>query len=153
MLSFGDFAQLYHYYYGKYPDKTSMSNLIFPVKCIRNAAAHNNCLINSLRNPYKLKRKTKEVSNYVSNINGIPKALRQKMMGNPVIHDFVCLLFVFDNIVSSEMVKIHTMNELRQLFTGRILRNANFYKNNIEITESYRFVKMVIDHFTDKSYN
>lgn len=153
ILSFGDFANLYSSYYNKYPDKKSMHNLIFPVKCVRNAAAHNNCLLNSLRRPYKLRRKTMELSNYVASINGIPKALRHKMMGNPVIHDFVCLLFVFDGIVSSDMIKMHTMMELHELVSKRFLRNAGYYKDSKEISESYRFIKMVIDHFAEKTYN
>lgn len=153
VLSFGDFAKLYDCYYSKYPDKRSMHNLIHPVKCVRNAAAHNNCLLNSLRKPYKLNRKTKELGNYVASIKEIPKALRNKMMRNPVIHDFVCLLFVFDGIVSSEMVKMHTMMELYELISNRFLRNAAYYKDSIEITESYRFIKFVVDHFAEKTYN
>jgi len=153
VLSFGDVANLYKYYYNKYPDKKSMHNLIFPIKCIRNAAAHNNCLLNSLRKPYKLNNKTMEVCNYVASIEGIPKALRQKMMSNPVIHDFICLIFVFDGIVSSEMVKMHTMMELHELITNRFIRNAVYYKNTLEITESYKFIKLVVDHFAKKTYN
>ncbi len=153
ILSFGDFANLYYYYYTKYPDKKSMHNLVFPVKCIRNAAAHNNCLLNSMRRPYQFNHKSKELGNYVANIKGVSKAQRQRMMSNPVIHDFVCLLFVFDGIVSSDMIKMHTMMELHELISNRFLRNAEYYKNNKEITESYKFIKMVVDHFAEKTYN
>lgn len=153
VISFGDFANLYHFYYNKYPDKTSLSNLVFPIKCIRNAAAHNNCLLNSLRKPYTIARTSKDLGNHVAKIRNIPKPLRKKMLKNPVIHDFVCILVVYNHIVTSEMMKLHCMSELDELINHRFARRAEYFDNNLEIKESFRFIKYVVDHFVDSVYN
>lgn len=153
VISFGDFAHFYHYYYSKYPDKKSLSNLVFPIKCIRNASAHNNCLLNSLRKPYMINRKSKDLSNRVARINGIPKALRKKMLKNPVIHDFICMLFVYDEIVTSKMMKMHSMRELNELIGNRFVKNSSYFDNSIEIKESLRFIKSIVDHFANNVYN
>lgn len=52
VLSFGDFMKLYSLYYKKYYEKDSMVDFLWSVKFLRNAAAHNSCLLNSLKNPY-----------------------------------------------------------------------------------------------------
>jgi len=153
VISFGDFANLYHFYYNKYPDKKSLSNLVFPIKCIRNAAAHNNCLLNSLRKPYTIARTSKDLGNHVAKITSIPKPLRKKMVKNPVIHDFVCTLVVYNHIVTSEMMKLHCMSELHELIIDRFTKHAEYFENNVEIKESFRFVKYVVDHFVDSVYN
>lgn len=153
VLSFGDFANLYHYYYRKHPGRRSMNNLVFPVKCIRNAAAHNNCLLNSLKTPYRTTHKSKDATQYVSRIAGMPKPLRVKMMANPVLHDFACLLIVFNEVVSSDMVKMHTMMELHDLLNKRFLRNQAYFRGCMEIQESYRFIKIVVDHFAGIVYH
>ena len=54
VLSFGDLIKLYELYYSLYPEQANevASDLIWPLKFIRNASAHNNCLLNTLRKPY-----------------------------------------------------------------------------------------------------
>lgn len=153
VISFGDFADLYHFYYNKYPDKKSLSNLVFPIKCIRNAAAHNNCLLNSLRKPYMITRKSKELSTRIANIPSIPKPLGKKMLKNPVIHDFICTLFVYNELVTSKKMKMHGMLELHDLINDRFARHSEYFEKNMEIKESFRFVKYVVDHFVDSVYN
>ncbi len=153
VISFGDFASLYYFYYKKYPDKKSLSNLVFPIKCIRNAAAHNNCLLNSLRRPYMITRTSKDLGNHVAKIGNIPKPLRRKMLRNPIIHDFVCTLFVYNQIVTSKMMKKHCIYELDELIGKRFVRNADYFKNNMEIKESFRFVKLIVEDFVNRDYN
>lgn len=46
--------KLFELYYNLYPENKSktITNLLWPLKFIRNASAHNNCLLNTLRKPY-----------------------------------------------------------------------------------------------------
>lgn len=56
VLTFGEFIELYRLYYDTYPSKeNNYSNYLGSVKFLRNAAAHNNCLLNSLKTPYNIK--------------------------------------------------------------------------------------------------
>ncbi|MFZ3172990.1 MAG: Abi family protein [Carboxydocellales bacterium] len=89
VLSFGDFIKLYEMYYKKYKTAGSINNYLWSVKFLRNAAAHNNCLINSLKKPYSNRIKlNKENNTFVSKIPGITAAIRKKKMANPIVHDF-----------------------------------------------------------------
>lgn len=62
VISFGDFLKLYQIYYKKYNDDESMIDYLWSVKFLRNAAAHNSCLINSLKVPYTVIRKNKKIN-------------------------------------------------------------------------------------------
>ena len=103
VLSFGDFIKLYQVYYEKYDDKSSFSKAIFPISLLRNAAAHNNCLLNSLARPYSVKIKPNgKLTRIVSKIPGIGKRDLRSKMSNPIVHDFVLLIYIFDEIIESE---------------------------------------------------
>ena len=151
VLSFGDFIKLYELYYEKYNSVGSMKNYLWSVKFLRNAAAHNNCLINSLKNPYTVRiRGNKEVNTLVSKIEGISPDVRKKKMDNPVIHDFVVTLFLFNNIVTSHQIKKYIMNELKELFDSRFIRNKIYFEKNQIICSYYRFGKIIVDYFHEK---
>lgn len=152
VLSFGDFIKLYDMYYGKYDSDESMSNYLWSVKFLRNAAAHNSCLINSLKKPYSNKIKmNKEVNTFVSKIKGITPDSRKKKMSNPIVHDFVVTLFAFDKVVKSEQMKKHSMEELKELIDVRFVSNKNFFEKNDLIKSYYKFIKIIVDYFYDKS--
>jgi hypothetical protein len=147
VLSFGDFIKLYQMYYNKYPKKDSMVNNLWSVKFLRNAAAHNNCLINSLKHPYNAKFNfTKEIDTFVSRIPGIGRTMKKKKFSNPVVHDFVVSLYVFNAIVGSP-IKMHSMHELKDLFDNRFKRNKHYFVKNDHILSHYKFIKIIVDYF------
>lgn len=151
VLSYGDFIKLYKLYYTKYPSDTDMRNFLWEVKFLRNAAAHNNCLINSLKTSYiKPIKLNKQVNTFVSKIPGITPTGRRNKMSNHVVHDFVVALFVFDKVVTSPTYKKKTYEELVELFEGRIVANKQYFEKNEVITSTYKFVKIIIDYFYEK---
>ena len=152
VLSFGDFIKLYELYYSLYPEQVNevVSDLIWPLKFIRNASAHNNCLLNTLRKPYVYthlydkKRKTiivnKRLSSMLSSIRTITKKNRKKKMSNPVIHDFVASLFLFDEICTSQVFKKKIFTELKEFMEGRLIKNKDYFSNDCVLTSIYGFV-------------
>lgn len=152
ILSFGDFIKLYELYYKKYPVKDSFLNYLWAIKYIRNASAHNNCLLNSLRIPYSNSiRPNKEINTLISKFNGINKNSRKKKLKNPMIHDLVVLVIAFEKIVKSEMIKKKTFEELKYLFDERFMRNKDYFSKNDTIKSYYRFVKIIVDE-TNANY-
>lgn len=151
VLSFGDFIKLYELYYSLYPEQVNevVSDLIWPLKFIRNASAHNNCLLNTLRKPYVYthlydkKRKTiivnKRLSSMLSSIRTITKKNRKKKMSNPVIHDFVASLFLFDEICTSQVFKKKIFTELKEFMEGRLIKNKDYFSNDCVLTSIYGF--------------
>lgn len=149
-LSFGDFTKLYEIYYKKYKSKSSMENYLWSVKFLRNAAAHNSCLINSLKNPYSSQIKANsKVNTFISKIDGINPVPRKKKMSNPVVHDFIVTLYVFNKLVKSRKAKKNTMEELKTLMDVRFKKNKSYFEQNEVLTSNYVFVKKIVDYFYD----
>lgn len=152
VLSFGDFTKLYSMYYNKYNTKGSMEKHLWSVRFLRNAAAHNNCLLNTLRTPYSKKiRPNHRVLNFISGIDGISRESRKDKMKNPVIHDFVVSLYVFNNVVTSEGIKRHAMLELKDSVDNRMVRGKEYFQENQLIVSYYGFLKIIIDYFYELS--
>lgn len=138
-------------YYQKYKSNESMNNYLWSVKFLRNAAAHNSCLINSLKKPYSNKiRLNKEINTFVSKIEGVNPEVRKKKMTNPIVHDFVVTLYVFNNIVKSEQIKKYSMSELKDLIDIRFIRNKSYFEKNQLIISYYKFIKIIVDYFYSK---
>ena len=64
-------------------------------------------------------------------------------MANPVIHDFVILVYVYLRLIKSHGIKQSGIDNLHWLF------NEYFQKNNT-ITESYNFVVKIVNYFCNK---
>ena len=154
VLSFGDFIDLYSYYYALNPCSTkNMSNNLKPVQWLRNAAAHNNCIINHLGQEYSVDKINKTVLSSISKIPDLSAKMCSKKMSNRPIHDLVVTIYVFNKVVSSEGVKYHTMKELKELFDNRFIKNEHYFQNNLLITSNYIFVKKIVDYFFDLCNN
>ena len=154
VISFGDFIDLYEYYYSYYDNKYNVNGKLLPIKGIRNAAAHNNCLINSLLPPYSREITAhKAVMNKISKIKNMPKKTREAKMKNPVIHDFVVLLDVYFSIIKSEKTLTHGIHDLYNFFYERCLLHKDYFDNNDTIKSSYNFIIKVLYFYTKKTYN
>lgn len=149
VMSFGDFINLYKLYYEQYPSENSMSNYLWSAKILRNAAAHNNCLLNSLKKPYTIRiSRNWEISKYVSQIPGISKDSRTKKMSNPVIHDFVVTLHLFNKIITSEKIRMYAMNELEELVENRFVKHKEYFTKNEVIKSNFDFLRKIVDFYS-----
>lgn len=150
VLSLGDFIKLYELFYREYPEAAQGEIFTYPlrsIKSIRNAAAHSNCLLNTLKKPYSGSvAQNRKISSYVSKIDGISSRVRTNKMSNQVIHDFVTMLYVFDKIVESDGVRKHTLAELHQLVNVRMTRNRHYFTKNESIKSTYDFIKKIVDY-------
>lgn len=154
VISFGDFIDLYEYYYSKYENKYNVKGKLLPIKWLRNAAAHNNCLINSLLPPYSKEIvPNKSVMSKISKIKDMPKKTRESKMKNPVIHDFVVLLDIYCTVIESPKTLHYGLNELNRFFYSRCLFHKDYFENNDTIKSSYNFLIKVLDFYKKKAYN
>lgn len=155
VLSLKDFLYLYREFQEEYPKYQTGINLYYPfqsVRRLRNAAAHSNCLINSLGKPYtsdKIKE-NKKVSSFVSKVPGIDKTARINHMSNPVVHDFVTLLYLLDKVIESAGIKRHYLEKLDYLFNVRMLRHKDFFQSNNNIRNTYIFAHKIVDYLICK---
>ncbi len=153
VLSFGDFIKFYNFYYDKYMLSNPLKEVLFPVRCLRNAAAHNNCILNSLKRlDHSSFTINKGVNSYVSKIKSISSASRSHCLAVPALHDFAALLMVYINIISSKPSLYHTIQDLKD-FLERFNRHSDYYKSNNNIKKTFVFFKKLIDNFEEIVYN
>lgn len=151
VLSFGHFIDLYQLYYSKYPSKNNFSSYLWSLKFLRNAAAHNNCLLNSIKSPYNVVlHKNKDILFEVSKIKTISEKSRNTWMQNPVIHDFVILVYVYLNVIKSTGIKQHGIEQLKWLFEERMTANKIYFEKNLNLKECYRFTSKIVSFFCNK---
>ena len=147
VLSFGEFIKFYNFYYDTYSKPNPAKNLLFPIKCLRNAGAHNNCILNMLPKALHKDFKTnKELSSIISKSMDITPDSRRNCLSVPVLHDFAALCIVFNMVVTSEPVKSHTRKEFEG-FMERIDKNAEYHAKNAEIRKMKTFFNKLLDNF------
>ncbi len=147
-LSFGKFIELYNLYYGIYGGR-NYSSFLGSIKFLRNAAAHNTCLLNSIRKPYKTKiNKTMDIMNILAGIKGIPSSYKKKMQ-NPVIHDFVVMLFVYNDLLNhpaNRDLRAEGMAKVNELFKETFVRNKEWFEKNVVLKENYEFICLILKY-------
>lgn len=143
LLAFGDFICFYKYYYatrGQIPISTNLINL---VKSLRNGCAHNNCIIADLN--HGASKTPPEISGIITVMSDITKSQRKKKLSCRVILEFVCMLYIYDQVVSVK-VRSKRVAELKEMFAERIIKNKTFFEKNELLVSSYDFVKKVIEN-------
>lgn len=144
VISFGEFVNLYRYYCETYSCGSLDYEILYGVRDIRNAAAHNNCIIHNLR----------DKSGYYKNeVVTIVRALLPELrlrtirdrLKNQSVQDFVSLLIGLDIVVMSNPFKTKLLEEFAILFTDRMTRKAYLYKSAPAISQTYEFCKKVLD--------
>lgn len=144
IIPFGSLINFYKFYCENYGYSKFDSNILFCVKNIRNAAAHNNCIINNLPNKsgYYCKNLVIKLSALLPDIK--VRTIQNRLKNN-VVQDFIALLISANKLITSNLLKSHSLNELSQLFNERMLRNAYLYKSSPSINQTYDFCKKAIN--------
>lgn len=146
LISFGELAFLCNFYSEQYGIQIADRILLNSVRDIRNASAHSNCLINVLtpgnNKPHQ------SVVDRVKKIKTIGQNSRDKKMSNKCLYDFICLLFAYDEIVTSLPTKQKRYRELNDFFETRVTRHKDWFAGNNLITSSYDFTKKALDNFS-----
>ncbi len=166
ILSLSETIRLYDHFYSKYDHKKykNICGLLYSVRYMRNATAHNNCLLNSIKQRYttsgdvlnlslynslcntKLIAQTEEVCQ--ENATGeyaITRKRLRKWMENPVIHDFIATIEAYKIIVSSSELKSHRLKSIVDFFNIRVVRNKEFFHANQPLITAYKFIKKYLD--------
>ena len=146
LISFGDLKDLIQYYSEKTGWKLPVDiKSIDRVRQLRNACAHGNAIINDLRpvsSGPKLSEAPLFITNYVA-ASGISKTTRMKKLSNPRINQITHLLYVYDNIVTSEYTRKKRIEKLDHLINTRIVENKVFFKTNQMLISTYKYFKTI----------
>ena len=147
VLSLGRFVELYSLFYNRNNFPVSYKNMLHPVRTLRNAAAHGNCLINRLRPPFSRNiTPSYDLRTELMQEVGLSKKSIDKKLIHPIIHDFATVLYLYSRIVP-DYVRTQTYTEINNLFGKRMVLNRDYYLNHDIIESSYRFIKQIVDYY------
>lgn len=154
VISFGDFIELYELYYSHYENKYNVKGKLLPIKWLRNAAAHNNCLLHKLLPPYsKDIVPNQQIMRKLSQIKYMPRKTRESKMKNPIIHDFIVLLDVYCTIIQSKKTVVYGIKNISDFINIRCLKHKEYFEKNDILKSNYEFLQKVVDFYAKNAYN
>lgn len=148
LISFGDLLKLICLYNDTYPNaKCLIPNykILFPIKSLRNACAHNNCILNNMK--VGSTHPNTEITKYILSISTIGKEEREKKLSCRPLFEIVCLLKCYCEIVSPK-VKSHGIASIKSFASGRMVRHIDYFSNCDVVKTSFDFFRKVLDNLT-----
>ena len=152
VIPFGEFVNFYKYYCNINSFCDFESGLLYNVKNIRNAAAHNNCVIYDLydRTGYYNSNLAKKLEDILIDTK---RRTIQNRLRNKSVQDFASLLIAVEELIKSDELRYKNIESIKKLFDGRIIKNSNLYRSSPVIKQTYRFLKGIIDILEYRNYN
>lgn len=139
-ISFGELTKFYDFYTKRFSVSNNVSAYLWSARIMRNAAAHNSCILNRLtayfdesKINYTLRDAIRRTFPYMST-----KKLKHYLM-NPVMQDFLDILIVFKFLDKPKLVLKKRLVEFEH-FLRRCRKHARYYKSNNELVAFYSFL-------------
>ncbi|MBR3967726.1 MAG: Abi family protein [Clostridia bacterium] len=147
IVSFGTLLSFLWFCADKLHDKDldDLYFLLLPVKEIRNATAHNNCIINDLGNKSSGHKPNRNLVADLTQI-GIRNKVSRNKLRNEHLRQIIHLLYVHKEIVSSEGIHKNRGTSLKEL-CERMEKNKAWYVNNDVLLKNYEFFKKIVDNW------
>jgi abortive infection bacteriophage resistance protein len=120
------------------------TKVLNPVRSLRNACAHNNCLLNNLEAASDT-APPEIISQFVASLSDIPKVGRKKKLSCRPILEIVSMLYAYKNVVSSGNYDTD-MKELKVFADDRMMKNIVYFSSNLLVTSSLEFLQKTIDN-------
>lgn len=150
LVPFGSLIDFYKFCGEKKNDKTMLNNhyLLKTTKSVRNAAAHNNCILNDLRPSRNKFNIDKNMQRKICNVSSSVHEQNEKRMSNQRIAQIITLLYTYNKIVTSNTLRKVTQENMLKL-KDRFFKNIDFYKDNELILSNFNFLKQIFDCFEE----
>ena len=147
IIPFGRFIKFYMFVAEKLQDKEILDEayLLKNVRELRNACAHNNCILNDLKAETSKYKTNYKILNEIAQI-GISKDSRNKRMSNSRIQQIVTLLYLNKKITTSDGVLKYQTESLQKLKL-RIEHHIEYYSKNTLILANLNFLNKIIDNW------
>lgn len=150
MIGFADFISFYAFYYDYMKLDCEYTKHFDSVRRLRNACAHNFCLLTSFK-PVQWFKPDLETSFEILGGNiGISNGTISSCMKVPLLNDFAVMLSVYTKLISSPKIKELTLQEIKDFFDGRMIYKKQYFENYTEIKNAYNFARKVLDYYSGK---
>ena len=140
ILDFGELISFYNFYTENYniDKKVSVFNL-YTIKSLRNIAAHNSCVLHTLTIPPIKEMNTSTTLKQILRNKKILSRNKNEIK-IPLIHDFLCLIFVFSELCPNTEIKRKITKKIMDYFT-KCEKRSEYFNHEPLILKRYKFVK------------
>lgn len=128
--------------YLKRCDLLVLANQLYDIKDIRNACAHDNCILNDLVSKTETGDPSKRLTKALGDI-GVSKTTRDRKLTNMRIRQIATVLFMHKIHAISVGLHEHSVLKL-QLLKKRFFRDSS-YSKNLTISSTFKFFIHLID--------
>ena len=150
MIGFADFISFYAFYYDYMKLDCEYTKHFDSVRRLRNACAHNFCLLTSFKPVQWFKPDLETSFELLGGNLGISNGTISSCMKVPLLNDFAVMLSVYTKLISSPKIKELTLQELKDFFDGRMVYKKQYFENYTEIKNAYNFARKVLDYYSKK---
>lgn len=123
-------------------DLHDLVNMLHAARSVRNATAHNSCIINDLKSKDG-RQPIHRVNGKVGTVKGIGKQERVTKLSNPRIREIVTTMYLHDLLVTSAGVRRHTSEQLQRI-KMRFFKRID-YKDQPIVGTTFQFLAKIID--------
>ena len=144
VISFGLFLYFYRFCANRFDDREMLKEfyILQAVKSLRNACAHNSCILNNLRAERPQFKTSYIVTRELSTIPGIGLDQRKSKMSNDRMKQIVTTSYAHREL-ASQGVSEHRAKSLA-VFVQRMNRHVDYYRCNLQVSTGFDFLTKVI---------
>lgn len=150
MINFYDFISFYAFYYDYLRLKCEYTKHFDSVRRIRNACAHNVCILSSFKAAPGFKSDLETNFELLQGNLGIGNGTISSCMKVPLLNDFAVMLSVYTKLIASPKIKEITLQEIKDFFDGRMIYRKQYFEGNVDIKNAYQFARRVLDYYSNK---
>ncbi len=146
IITFGELVSFYEFFSSEYGLEEELKNIFIlrEIGKLRNAVAHNSCVLSELDKKDNLHRPDYKVTEFLSKC-GIEKNVRKAKLSNSRIRQITYTLYMFNVIVTSDGIKENIKEDLIDFIFNRCLHHKKYYVNNELLKSVYSYFKKIIE--------
>ena len=147
IITFGELVNFYDFYTNEYKlkDENKDVYILRDIVKLRNAVAHNNCILSELNMKKNKYPPSYKVIQFLNNCD-IGKDTRSKKLSNSRIRQITYTLYMFNEIVTSDGIKNNVKKDINELFFDRIIKHKEYYNNNELLKSIYCYFQKIIEN-------
>lgn len=133
VVSFGTFISFFSYYFiNRNENNKKKVYLLNKVKQVRNAAAHNACMLNNLYSNNEIPYTPSNlITRFLGNA-GINEEMRNTKLSNEILYQITIVFYIHSEYVKSKSIKLNRYSEFSSLMNDSLnSANKHFLRNDL----------------------
>lgn len=145
LVPFGTFIYFYKFCGNRFKKRpmVDMFYLLQSVKSLRNACAHNNCILNDMNSGKPMYEVRHGLRDEIAQIDSIGKGQRKSKLSNDRFQQIATTLYMH-KVLASAGVHDNRAKSLQE-FKLRMFKHADYYEGNFQVISGFEFLQKLID--------